>query len=118
MNEAEQKILNLLKESDQNPPFIKDISGLCKLDTKICSKALTSLEAKGNIVRIGKDFYFDASVIENLKSKVKTALDAGEGTVANLKDAMNTSRKFAVPILEHFDKLGFTKREGDVRVLK
>ena len=118
LDEAEQKILALLKNADQNPPFIKDISGLCKLDTKICSKALTSLESKGDIVRIGKDFYFEKQVIDNLKNRVKDALQTSEGTVANLKDAMNTSRKFAVPILEHFDKLGFTKREGDVRVLK
>ena len=117
-NEAEEKIIKLLKSADQNPPFIKDISGLCKLDTKICSKALTSLESRGEIVRIGKDFYFEKSVIERMKELVKTTLLNGEGTVANLKSAMNTSRKFAVPILEHFDKLGFTKREGDIRVLK
>ena len=117
-NEAEEKVLKLLKDADQNPPFIKDISGMCKLDTKICSKALTSLEAKGEIVRIGKDFYFEKNVVEHLKERVKETLLNGDGTVANLKDAMNTSRKFAVPILEHFDKLGFTKREGDVRVLK
>ncbi len=117
-DDAENKILKLLKDADQNPPFIKDISGLIKLDTKVTSKALTSLEAKEKIVRIGKDFYFEKDVVDRLKKKVAETLNKQDGTVANLKEAMNTSRKFAVPILEHFDNIGLTKREGDVRVLK
>ena len=36
---------------------------------------------------------------------------------AALKDAMGTSRKFAMPLLEYFDARGFTVRVGDVRVL-
>lgn len=117
-DDAESKILKLLKDCDQNPPFIKDISGNVKLDTKVCSKALTTLESRGDIIRIGKDFYFEKDVIERLKGCVKTAIENGGGTVADLKDAMSTSRKFAVPILEYFDKIGFTQREGDGRVLK
>jgi selenocysteine-specific elongation factor len=38
--------------------------------------------------------------------------------VAQLKDAMQTSRKYAVPLLEFFDAQGTTKREGDVRRLR
>lgn len=116
--EAETKVLNLLKDADQNPPFIKDIAGKIKLDTKLCSKALTALENSGDIVRIGKDFYFEKNVLKRLKKEVEKSLKDGRGTVADLKESMNTSRKYAVPILEYFDKIGFTKREGEGRVLK
>lgn len=36
-------------------------------------------------------------------------------TVSNARSLWNTSRKFAVPLLAHFDKLGRTLRNGDLR---
>ena len=117
LDDAKEKIMKLFKEKGQNPPFIKDISGLVKLDTKLCSKALTSLEADASLVRVSKDFYFTKEVLDGLKEKVVASLEKNEGSVALLKEAMNTSRKYAVPVLEYFDKLGVTRRDGDVRVL-
>ena len=41
---------------------------------------------------------------------------AGEIDVQALKALTGLSRKFVVPLLEHFDRLGLTRREGDRRV--
>jgi selenocysteine-specific elongation factor len=41
----------------------------------------------------------------------------GEITVATLRDASGASRKYTLPILEHFDAVGITRRVGDKRVL-
>jgi len=38
-------------------------------------------------------------------------------TVSDARQAWRTSRKFAVPLLAHFDKLGYTQRKGDLRTL-
>ena len=38
-------------------------------------------------------------------------------TVAEFRDIINTSRKYAVPLLEHFDSMKFTRRVGDKRAL-
>ena len=35
-----------------------------------------------------------------------------------LRDRFGTSRKYALAVLEHFDAIGFTRREGDVRRLR
>jgi selenocysteine-specific elongation factor len=40
----------------------------------------------------------------------------GRMSVSQIKDLLGTTRKFAVPICEHLDRIGFTRREGDVRV--
>jgi selenocysteine-specific elongation factor len=34
------------------------------------------------------------------------------------KDLLNTTRKYAIPILEYWDKQGLTKRIGNERVLR
>jgi selenocysteine-specific elongation factor len=36
--------------------------------------------------------------------------------VSEFKDAAKTSRKYAVPLLEYFDRKGITRRQGDFRV--
>ncbi|WP_352426045.1 selenocysteine-specific translation elongation factor [Aminomonas paucivorans] len=41
----------------------------------------------------------------------------GEITVATVRDASGTSRKYSLPLLEHFDSLGVTRRVQDRRVL-
>jgi selenocysteine-specific elongation factor len=39
-------------------------------------------------------------------------------TVSSFREALGTSRKYALPILEHFDATGLTRRRGDLRVLR
>ena len=38
-------------------------------------------------------------------------------TVATLRDATGSSRKFILPLLEYLDAQRFTRRQGDARVL-
>jgi selenocysteine-specific elongation factor len=42
----------------------------------------------------------------------------GEITAAALRDRFNTSRKYAIGLLEHLDTLKITRRIGDKRVLR
>jgi selenocysteine-specific elongation factor len=45
--------------------------------------------------------------------------DAPDGmTVSALREALGTSRKYAVPLAEHMDRAGITRREGDLRFPK
>ena len=38
-----------------------------------------------------------------------------ELTVSEFKDMLNISRKYAIPYLEYLDRVGVTKRVGNVR---
>jgi selenocysteine-specific elongation factor len=49
-------------------------------------------------------------VVEMIKEK-------GSLSTADFRGRLETSRKYAIPILENFDKIGLTRREGDIRVL-
>ena len=52
-----------------------------------------------------------------LEQAVRDALANGPASAADLKDAMGLSRKHAIPVLEHFDDTGVTRRVGDAREL-
>ncbi|HEX9991554.1 MAG TPA: SelB C-terminal domain-containing protein, partial [Acidimicrobiales bacterium] len=40
----------------------------------------------------------------------------GGVTVAEVRDALGTTRKHALPLLAHLDATGVTRRRGDLRV--
>jgi len=64
-----------------------------------------------------------SAAFTNLSSNEKRVLelaDAGDGsvTLAQLRDALGTSRKFAQALLEHFDAEKVTIRRGDQHLLR
>ena len=63
-------------------------------------------------------FYFAPSAIARAAETVARLLARQpEGvTVAEVRDALGTSRKWLLPLLAHLDASGITRRRGDVRV--
>jgi selenocysteine-specific elongation factor len=75
--------------------------------------------AEGLLVPIADDLYLHAEVEAEMRQKLRERLaESGPGlTVAEIRDLLGTTRKYAVPICEYLDRAGVTKREGDLRVL-
>ena len=54
--------------------------------------------------------------ISEIKPILQNALAESEGLrVSELNQLLGTTRKFSVPLLEHLDSLGLTRRDGDLR---
>lgn len=68
---------------------------------------------QGELVRISEDFVFLPEQVERITGSLR-GFD-GDFTVADFRDALGLSRKYAVPILEWADKEGLTVRRGDTR---
>lgn len=76
-----------------------------------------SLEESGDLVRIG-DFYLTASQAGRARELVRATIESvGPLTVAQVRDLLGTSRKYAVPLCEWLDSTGATRRRGDQRTL-
>ena len=71
----------------------------------------------GRLVRVNADFTYTARQMGRLQSLVVAWFDAGHSamTVADFRGFTGASRKFAVPLLEHCDRVGWTVRVGDER---
>ena len=75
--------------------------------------------AEGYLVQIAPDIYLHADAEAQMRQRVRDKL-AGGGpgvTVAEIRDLLGTTRKYAVPFCEYLDRIGLTRREGDLRVL-
>ncbi|MGH7223955.1 MAG: selenocysteine-specific translation elongation factor, partial [Gemmataceae bacterium] len=74
--------------------------------------------AEGYLVYIAEDIYLHVDVETEMRRLVTDKLAEGKGlTVAEIRDMLGTTRKYAVPLCEHLDRAGVTRREGDLRVL-
>ncbi|HLW17048.1 MAG TPA: selenocysteine-specific translation elongation factor [Actinomycetota bacterium] len=77
-----------------------------------------ALMDSGVLVKIGDNFILSATQLERAKQLIaEGAAREGPLTAARIKELLETSRKFAIPLLEYLDAAGFTRRRGDLREL-
>ena len=74
--------------------------------------------AEGELVHIADEIYLHATAEAKMRQLVAERLKNGPGaTVAEIRDLLGTTRKFAVPLCEYLDRIKLTRRDGDLRVL-
>jgi selenocysteine-specific elongation factor len=106
---ARSKIMQVLESAGFTPPLAKELDADPAL--------ISSLVQSGELVKIG-DFYLSAAQAREARSRVRSAIDkSGPLTVAEIRNLLGTSRKYAVPLCEWLDQTGATLRRGDTRIL-
>jgi selenocysteine-specific elongation factor len=74
--------------------------------------------AEGLLVRVTDELFLHSDGEREMRSRVANRLTCATGaTVAEIRDLLGTTRKYAVPLCEYLDRVGVTRREGDLRVL-
>jgi selenocysteine-specific elongation factor len=77
---------------------------------------VSALVRHGTLVDVA-GIVFTASGVDRARELVREYLATHETiTVADARDLLASSRKYVVPLLEHFDREGVTRRRGDVRI--
>lgn len=75
------------------------------------------LTEQGEAVRVGDDLIVAASAMEEAARRTREHLKAqGKITVAEFRDLLGTTRKYALPLLEWMDEQKITRRVGDERL--
>jgi len=110
-------IISALKQGGFAPPPVDEL--LAK-DKKNAPKILDALISEGTVISTEPGMVFHAAIVEQAKESVRHLAETGDGTVtlAQFRDGIQTSRKFALSLLEYFDRTGFTRKLGDSRVLR
>jgi selenocysteine-specific elongation factor len=113
------KIKKILGEQPLAPPDLKEVEKQAGVARNRLSEVLRLLEREGSVVRVTTDMYFLASSIEQLRATlVQFLTEKGEMNAAAFRDLIGSSRKYTIPLLEYFDRVGLTIRIGDIRKLK
>ena len=81
-------------------------------------RAFETLLARGVLVKVGEALY-RGTQLEQAHERIDAFItEHGKMTMAQFRDLLGTSRKYAVPLLEWFDSRGITVRSGDYRMLR
>lgn len=113
-----ERVLELLQASPHAPPDVNELADQLNETTERVAELLAAMAKQGEIVRVTPELAFPTETVEQVRQLVvKWIKEQGSITLADLRTALDTSRKFALPLLEYFDAEKITKREGEGRVL-
>jgi selenocysteine-specific elongation factor len=104
-------------KSGLQPPYFKEIRDQFPNDG---GKDILEVMVKdGHLIKVKEDLYFHYEALEDLKDRIIRYLEEnGEISTPQFKDMTGVSRKYAIPIMEFFDRWQVTVRVGDNRVLR
>jgi selenocysteine-specific elongation factor len=111
---VEKRIREALTEQPFDPPSRKTIES-----DPHTRQVLRFLIEKGDVIELGLDVLLLRESFERMKAQVAEFISKnGPATVSQLRQALGSSRRVMVPLLERLDREGFTKRAGDKRCLR
>jgi selenocysteine-specific elongation factor len=122
LSQGERKLKSELEAALRNggltPPDAADLARMGGVRASVVPELLALLAAEGRIIDIGAGLFLSAEAEGRLRSLVRDRLQDGSTiSMAELRDLLETTRKFAVPLGEYLDRIGWARREGDVRRL-
>ena len=109
--EDADRLVQEVEGAEPTPPSVKELMA-AGFDREL----IQALSAEGRLVRVSPDIVVTPAFLAKADSVVRE--HPGGLTVSAFREALGTTRKYALPILEYFDQKGITRRYGDVRVPK
>lgn len=97
-----------------NPPDATEIAANLKLQPAAATKFLKILLEQRKLVRVDRDLLFHTEAIARARAAIVNHIRAkGRLDSVDFKYLVDTSRKYAIPMLDYFDRIGVTRRASD-----
>jgi len=113
-----QRLKKIYLDAKFQPPEIEILLEQKIGTADMIKKAYRYLLDNGTLIFVGEGIAFHKNMIDEAKTKLINFLkEHKEIRVAEFRDLINASRKFALPLLIYFDSNGVTIKRGEIRVL-
>jgi selenocysteine-specific elongation factor len=113
-----EEIVNTYRNAGLRPPFVEEIRKQAAHNQEAVPQLIQLAEARGELVRVSNSFYLHTDVTKQLRELLEQKFSGSTGfTVGELREQLDISRKYAIPLCEYLDRIRFTRRQGDLRVL-
>lgn len=105
-----EKLLAKFAAAPFTPPSVKESQA------EVGEELFTALVDMNQLILVSPEIAFRNHDYDNMVSNVLDLIKERESiTAAEVRDHFNTSRRYALALLEHLDAIGITVREGDIR---
>ncbi|HXH60206.1 MAG TPA: selenocysteine-specific translation elongation factor [Fimbriimonadaceae bacterium] len=106
-----------LESNGFSPPSTQQIADSLHVPPQAVEEIVRVGVSAGEIVRIEDNIFFSQEMLDKIVERLNETFTGKSFTASEFREAMETSRKYAIPLLESLDSKGVTKRMGDSRVL-
>ena len=112
-------IESLFVDRPFNPPTQQEIVDDTKAAPDEIQRIIKILIEQERLVRIDKDLYFHHDGVEKARNiLISYITEQGGLESVKFKYLLDTTRKFAIPLLDYFDRINLTRRAGYTRYLR
>lgn len=112
---ALDKVLPLISKEPSKPPVLHDLAKITQIAPQQLEKNLMECVKAGRLVRPVANRFYRPEAINSLKDLIIDNFSDRAFTVQEYRDAAGIGRNLAIELLEHFDRQGFTRRNGNFR---
>jgi len=119
LSRAADRLLASLAGGRFAPPELPKLAAASGLDAASLRRAMTFLRDRGVVRDVAPDLVYSKTVLdEGLRLLRAVASKRGSFEPLDAKAVLGgISRKWLIPLLEYYDKLGATRRDGNARLL-
>lgn len=111
------RIIAIMNERLFNPPTLSELLQEVGAAEAHFNELIAYLINHNQLVKVNQESYFSSQAIEEGKKRLdQYFLQQKELSLATARDLFDTSRKYALPLVEYYDRIRFTRRVGDMRV--
>ncbi len=111
------KILDIFVQSALNPPLLKELWEKAGLKKEEDESLVGYLVKEGMLVKVSEEVYLHKDTYNRCLEALQKYFQNNESiTLGQYRDLLQSSRKYAQALLEHFDGCKYTRRQGDERV--
>jgi selenocysteine-specific elongation factor len=111
--EDADRLIEAVRTGEPSPPSVKEL-----VTAGFGAELIRAVAAEGRLVRVSPEIVLTPEFVTKAEAIVRSNAEPPGITVSAFREALGTSRKYALPVLEYFDAKGLTRRQGDVRVLR
>ncbi|MCL2078672.1 MAG: selenocysteine-specific translation elongation factor [Oscillospiraceae bacterium] len=117
--ELKAKLMSALQSAGYNVQTIAELSDeIAKNQERDFKQVFESLKSKGEIIMLGEQIFWPRGTYERAIGVLRGHFDKNDMlTLAECRDLLGTSRKYALAFLEYLDGKQVTRMRGDVRIL-
>ena len=107
------------QEAAFQPPSVEEALAAQSSKPADARALLQVLVDQNRLVRLKGDVFYHKEALDQIEQRLRAHLEAHrEITAGEFRDMLEISRKYAIPLLEHFDGQRITLRTGDKRILR
>jgi selenocysteine-specific elongation factor len=117
--ELAQKLCSAIAAGRFDPPWVRDLALAVRAPDDAVRAVLRKCVVQGGVYQIVHDLFYHRDCVRELARMVKGLVDEhGAMDAAHFRDAIGVGRKRTIQILEFFDRVGYTRRTRNARVLR